>query len=174
MGFYKINLNFAQKSKMVRFVLLCTIFVIMGCKQTSNDTQPKSESEKIETTAAPKANNLESLYAYVGKNPEEFGFFQNFGISPRIQAILKDGYNDFTLDFKNPTVLKRDGDLLYLSGCQEINCPDNFYFIVIDPRTDDINVHHFQGGRGLSFEEKALIAFPDAMSAELDKLRKQQ
>ncbi|MEZ4910352.1 MAG: hypothetical protein R2774_05790 [Saprospiraceae bacterium] len=156
---------------MIRLVIFFAILLIFGCKQNQNSPKPINNNVKVENSTSAKENTLESLYNYVGKNPVEFGFFDNFGLTPRIKAILKDGYNDFTLDFKNPSVLKRDGDLLYMSGCQEINCNDNFYFIVIDPKTDDINVHHFQGKRGLSFEEKAIIAFPDAMSAELEKLK---
>ena len=163
---------------MYRFFIFLIVISALSCKN-STTSKPQAQPEPkttppldIKLPANGSALPLEDLFKYVGRKPDEFGFFENFGLTPRIQNVLKDGYSDFLLDFKNPSVLKRDGDLLYISGCQELNCHDNLYFIVIDVATNDINIHNFKGHRGLSYEEKTVIAIPTTMSEDLDKLRK--
>lgn len=79
----------------------------------------------------------------VGKTLTESKLWQNKKFEERLRRLMGADYATMRKFWNTETPIKKFGDFLMMTGCEQHNCGDNQYVIFIDLGDGRINVIHF-------------------------------
>ncbi|MBC7886152.1 MAG: hypothetical protein H7X99_11800 [Saprospiraceae bacterium] len=159
-------------------VITVLILLICSCKNNSSndgDMQTTDSADTAMTLPPASTANFKDLEKHVGKLPKEIDLFQKYGLYSRIEDIMKSDFAEFKENWNEETPLKKDGEMIYFTGCKAGDCKSNNYFIVLDLMINKINVYNFKNEKGRSYEEDhTVIGMPFKMTDDFMKLREEQ
>ncbi len=164
---------------MIRFFFFClSMLFLINCKNSKNQDTAISETVKSDSIALVSKlikSELKALEKQVGKLPSEAGLFTNFGLAERIEKVMGKDYQDFKETWVKETPIKKDGEILYTSGCQIDVCKANRYILIIDMLQNGINIYNFKHDKGRSYEEdNTIIGMPFKLQDDFEKIRIEQ
>jgi len=163
------------------FSLSLLLFIaLFSCKNTASETKTE-EQEKGETYAGDKPEtpvvrlDLNDITQHVGKLPKEVDLFTKYSLDGRIEKIMGSDFAEFKKDWNEETPLKKDGEVIYTTGCRAGDCKANKYFLVLDVLQNGINVFNFKGSKAKTYEEDhIIIGLPSQAQADFEKLINEQ
>ncbi len=155
------------------------VLAFASCKNSGTDSKSdelKNETynnEKLETPIVKM--DLNDLEKHIGKLPKEVDMFKQFGLDARIEKIMGTDYPDFKSYWNVETPLKKDGEIIYTTGCRETDCKSNRYLLVLDLIQNGINVYNFRGAQTKTYEEDhIIIGLPNMVQADFEKILNEQ
>ena len=80
----------------------------------------------------------------VGKTVTESRLWQNKAFDRRLSELMGPDYATMKKFWNTETPIKKFGDFLMMTGCEQHNCADNQYVIFIDLGDGRINVMHIR------------------------------
>jgi hypothetical protein len=118
---------------------------------TNGNTIQYSRSENAYTTASnsPLGNltpSGKSATDLVGKTITEAKLWEHKDVGPRIKKIMGADYATMRKFWNVETPIKKFGDFLMMTGCEQHNCGDNQYVIFMDMARGGISVVHISNG----------------------------
>lgn len=173
---------------MKKLALLCACLAI-ACGSSSNNnatrvnsavaktnvsvanSTPYSLTENAYTTAS-NSSLGRLLRPNVGKTVSEIKLWQNNEIDERLQKLMGEEYAEMKKSWNVETPIKKFGDFLMMTGCQQHNCADNRYVIFADTSLDNnINVVHVKNGTLKEWDEDGAIKPPPPFADELASMK---
>ncbi len=162
----------------MRILSIIFIFVLFfSCKESPKSSAVDGVGTEAATaedtkTTSPANNNVNELLPHVGKMPSEADVFNLANLGERIKKIMGKHYINYNSGWFDKLPLQKYEDYIFFGGCEFENCDGVKYFIIVDLTENNVNVLHYGGKRGYSFEEGAIIGMPDYISDAFDKFRK--
>ncbi len=164
------------------FLVVCLALFTVACSGTGNSN--KSAENRVSTNTSPpppaaeKTNStsttseLATLKDSVGKTATEINLWQHKVVGPRLEKLLGSDYAAMKKNWNTESLLRVEGNVLTVSGCQQHNCGANQYIIFADTANDNINVVHLFNGKMKRYNEKDEILLPKAMADDFAALKK--
>jgi len=181
----KLNLHYYFTHKknhcIMRIFLFAVllVFVLVSCKNTSPESKTEEskgemyEGEKLETPVV--RIDLNDIAQHVGKLPKDVDLFTKYSLDARIEKIMGTDYVDFKAEWNEETPLKKDGEVMYTTGCRSGDCKSNKYLLVLDLLQNGINVYNFRGTKTKTYEEDhIIIGLPNQVQADFEKILNEQ
>lgn len=161
------------------FFPLLMILTILACspkKESNSSTVRENQTPTTENVASAGASNgnFSGFEAFVGKKPADVQLFDKANLNSRIEKLLGSEYQDFKADWNTESNIKKDGEILYFTGCKSSDCNENKYFFMLDLIDSNFNIINIRNGRPRSFEEGPVIGMPDGAAQDFDKVRQGQ
>ncbi|HMR87654.1 MAG TPA: hypothetical protein PKD51_05850 [Saprospiraceae bacterium] len=164
--------------KIFSFVFLLLIS-FASCKNANTESSP--EGEKSETYEGEKPEtpvvriDLNEIAQHVGKLPKEVDLFTKYSLDARIEKIMGTDYAEFKQDWNEETPLKKDGEVMYTTGCKAGDCKANRYLLVLDLLQNGVNVYNFRQTKNKTYEEdNIIIGLPSQAQADFEKILNEQ
>ena len=171
------------------FVLVCLI-PVFGCgslmnqqnrnaQNGINNAQPTatptakpspSPSASATPTETPKPSIIASLKKSAGKYPYEIKLLENPELKGRLQKLMGKDFAAMKQYWNVESPIEILSNKLETSGCEQHNCGDNMYVMIIDLDSDNINVYHMTSESGTkTYFEKGKIALPPKFVDEVQR-----
>jgi hypothetical protein len=101
---------------------------------STTTSKPVNEPAKINElqTANPPIENLDNLKKLNGKYPYEAKLLQNPVLTKRLKNLLKGRYKFLKETWAVETPIEINNDIFVASGCQQHNCGNTNFIIVVD------------------------------------------
>lgn len=178
-----------RRSRLKKLVLispLSLLAIACGSPTVSNvaktnvnsvDPSPYLRSENAYTfaqnselgTLVPSGKKATEL---VGKTATEAKLFSNRKVYSRLQILMGPDYSRMRKFWNVETPIKKFGDFLMMTGCEQHNCGDNQYVIFMDLGLGAINVHHVGKGTSKVWNGGHEMKLPPPFEEELDAMKK--
>lgn len=165
----------------MRVFLFAILFIISfaACKNTNSES--KTEESKGETYEGEKPEtpvvriDLNDIAQHVGKMPKEIDLFTKYSLDGRIEKIMGSDFAEFKKDWNEETPLKKDGEVMYTTGCRANDCKSNRYLLVLDLLQNGVNVYNFRQAKTKTYEEDhIIIGLPNQVQADFEKILNEQ
>lgn len=173
------------KELMKIFLIFAWASIILACDSFENKTANNigknqsatnvnvninvSLNENAYTTAG--NSSLGNLKPSVGKTVGEIKLWQNEEINTRLKKLMGADYTIMKKFWNTETPIKKFGDFLMMTGCEQHNCGDNQYVIFMDTSEGNINVVHIHNKTTKRWNENGEIDLPPTFADELSKMQ---
>lgn len=138
-------------------------------QSATNVNKNISLNENTFTTAG--NSSLGNLKPFVGKSASEIKLWQNEEINTRLKKLMGADYATMKKYWNTETPIKKFGDFLMMTGCEQHNCGDNQYIIFMDTSEGNINVVHIYNKTAKNWNENGEIDLPPTFADELSKMK---
>ena len=130
---------------------------------------PYSQTENAYSTAS--NSPLGNMMLHVGKTAGEIKFWDDKEFGPRIKKLMGADYTTMKKFWNVETPIKKFGDFIMMTGCQQHNCGDNQYVIFMDKSENNINVILIKNGTSKEWNEWGAIKLPPPFAEELAAMK---
>ncbi|HRI03881.1 MAG TPA: hypothetical protein PLL77_09075 [Pyrinomonadaceae bacterium] len=107
----------------------------------------------------------------VGKTVSESKLWQNNKFVKRLRKLMGADYQTMKKFWNTETPIKKFGDFLMMTGCEQDNCAYNRYVMFMDLGDGCINVIHFGKDATKAWNDYEEIALPPPFAEELDAMK---
>jgi hypothetical protein len=114
---------------------------------------------------------LSQLEDLVGKTATEMKLWQNKAIIRRLKDLMGPDLATMQRYWNTETPMKKFGDILMLTGCEQKNCVNNRYVIFISLSEGFINVVHVGKETVREWKTRGRIDLPPPFVEELDAMK---
>lgn len=151
------------KIKVQHTCLLVLVLLITACSGEKN----KSTQVKGETNFA-----LHFLREAKGQYPSVSGLFENEELKSRMQVLMAEEYDSLSTFWNVETPIKIEDNVMISSGCEQHNCPNHMYYLVVNLESYSINIYAFKQNYLTLYTEDDVIPLPSIFSKDLDTIKK--
>ena len=136
-------------------------------------TQVNASTSTLNENAYTTAGNSElgSLKPSVGKTASEIKLWQSKEIDPRLRKLMGADYATMKKFWNTETPIKKFGDFLMMTGCEQHNCAANQYVIFMDTSNGNINVVHIDKSKAKDWKEYGEITLRPLFAEELAAMK---
>ncbi len=158
---------------------------------TSNSSAPNRANSEVAKTNVNAANKIpyeqtENAYSLaqrdiglrpledlVGKTASQMGLWQRKEIANRFKELIGQEYTTMVRSWNTETPMKKFGDILMLSGCQQDNCVNNRYVIFISLSEGLLSIVHIGKDSIREWQKRQISyqALPPPFAKELDAMK---
>lgn len=169
---------------MAKFYLVLSLsFLLTSCGSSASQTATKDRSNAKTNVIAPPYSRSENAYSTasnsslgnfmndVGKTATEIKLWEHKEIGARLQKLMGADYAKMKKFWNVETPIKKFGDFIMMTGCEQRNCGDNKYLIFMDKSEGNINVVHIDKGKTKVWKEYGEIDLPPPFAEELAALK---
>lgn len=160
------------------FIAACSSSVVNNVAKTNvNAANSYSRSENAYTFAqisdlaydlAPSGKEAREI---VGKTVSESKLWQKKKFDTRLRKLMGADYATMRKFWNTETPIKKFGDFLMMTGCEQHNCADNQYVIFIDVGDGTINVIHIGKDKNKTWNGYREIDLPPPFAEELAAMK---
>lgn len=138
--------------------------------KTNGNTNGSSLKENSYTSAGNSSLGT-LLRPSVGKTVSEIKLWQNNEIDTRLKKLMGADYATMKKFWNTEKPINKFGDFLMMIGCEEHNCVDNQYVIVMDTSNGILNVVHIGKDVIREWKEHRDIDLPPPFADQLAALK---
>lgn len=162
----------------------CASFAIAcGSPATSgfNSTDAKTNVDAVNKIPYSQTENAYSLAQvdvdiaplkeFVGKTASEMKLWQNKEVVRRLRKLMGADFATMRKFWNSETPLKKFGDILMLSGCENDNCADNRYVIFLSTSEDLLKVVHISKDSIREWSTRRYFDLPPPFAEELAAMK---
>lgn len=131
---------------------------------------PYSKTENAYTLAQSDLA-IAPLKEFVGKTASEIKLWQNKDVGPMLRKLMGADFATMRKFWNTETPLKKFGDILMLTGCEQDNCADNRYVIFMSTSEGGINVVHIGKDATREWNAYREIDLPPPFADELAAIK---
>jgi len=126
-------------------------------------------NENAYTTAS--NSELGNFKPSVGKTASEIKLWQNKLVAPRLRKLMGADYATMKKFWNTETPIKKYGDVLMMTGCEQHNCATNMYVIFMSTAEGNMNVVHIGEDTTKEWNEGQDIDLPPPFAEELVRMK---
>lgn len=158
---------------------LLVVAILTSCSNNKSESKdagsnPETPAEIVNEESKTSMTSINDMAQFEGKLPNEVQLFEKYNLYPRFEKLLGADFADFKADWNEESPIKKDGEIIYMTGCRKGACKDNLYFLTIDLIENNINIINLRNNRPKSYEEGAIIGMPSKLADDFDKVRRSQ
>ena len=166
--------------KNILLIAVCLI-AVLGCdvsKYTGKNDNLNAPKPTPTASPSPTINKhdyeeksaaselVSTLKKTAGKYPYEIKLLENAELKSRLQKLMGPDFAAMKANWYVETPIEIVDNVLKTTGCEQHNCPGNFYYIFVDLKSDSINVYHQKNGTR-AYAEHSKISLPAKFEDEL-------
>jgi hypothetical protein len=158
--------------------LLIFLFLLGACDKLKPSEEKPDVEESITNVPADTVQNemtidipdteLGFLVTYENKYVTREKLFENEVLETRLKKLDRFNYDALLQFWNTETPIVIIDNIVHMSGCKQHDCPSNAYDFFIDVNSDNINIYHFRNNMLRVYQEKGLIALPEAFAQEME------
>jgi len=142
-------------------------------RSNSSASNASANTSSLNENVYMNATNSElgSFKPYVGKTASEIKLWQNKEVDPRLRKLMGADYATMKKFWNVETPLKKFGDFLMMTGCEQDNCAENRYVILMSTSGGNMNVVHIGKDTIKDWKEYSDIVLPPPFAEELAAMK---